>query len=126
MTGEGGGSNDAAGPIDASLPAVDPSALMPSLSDADLGKICSWMFPGELGGYGAVVKCYGVSGMVLKQIQNPANQGECVSNIRFAPGGCTMTVAQWEACVEAQVPSMGCSYPDPACTPFFYCHMLDQ
>src|SRR5258708_5671785 len=113
-------SNEDGTPIeDAARPPIDVSKLMPSLSDAELGQMCDWMYP-QLGGYAQVIQCSGGTR------QNPADQSGCISSIRFNPAGCLMTVGQFEECIVARSPSKGCASPEPPCTAFFYCHLQDQ
>jgi hypothetical protein len=112
-------SDGAALPSDASVdvgaPAIDPNTRFTSLTNAELGEICDWQ-EALLGGYGAVIACQ------IGNMNNYANQAECVGAISFIPGSCSLTVGQYEACVLAQVPSKGCSTPDPQCSEVFVCN----
>jgi hypothetical protein len=89
---------------------------MATLSDAQLGEMCDWMY-GKLGGYGAVIHCTGVGEATL---HNAADRVSCLPEITFVQN-CVLTVAEFEACIEARVSTQGCASPSPQCDPYFEC-----
>jgi hypothetical protein len=110
-----GGLSDAL--MDVNAPSIDPSTPFVNLSSSQLAQICDWQ-EALLGGYGAVIPC--TSG----NTDNFADQAQCVEALTFSPGGCTMTVGEYETCVLARAPSKGCDYPEPQCTKYFLCHTI--
>ena len=88
--------------------ALDPSADIRTLSDGALAQFCDWINE-TLGGYGRVSNCGG------NTVQVDADQAACVS-AGFHPR-CAVSVAQYQTCVLAQVPSMGCNLPYESCHP---------
>ena len=94
---------------DAGLPAIDASAPVNALTDAQKGALCDWL-SAELGGYGVSTDCgHGTS------VANAMSQAQCISTrLTFR---CTITVGQLETCIEAEAPSLGCNFPMPQCTP---------
>jgi len=122
VTDDGGA--DATGPTvdapqaaDAGLPPIDPSLMMAGLIDGQLGEICDWMYT-LLGGYGQVVHCQASAMMT-----NEADQAACIVDHSYSSAGCTLTVGQFETCIEAEAPTKACDTPEPQCTPVFYCHL---
>lgn len=97
------GGAEATGPA-----ALDPSADIRTLSDGALAQFCDWINE-TLGGYGRVSDCGG------NTVQVDADQAACVS-AGFHPR-CAVSVAQYQTCVLAQVPSMGCNLPYESCHP---------
>lgn len=114
-SGSGGASLGGSGGAVVGAPSIDPSTAMPSLTSTQVGEVCDWQ-SALLGGYGAVYHC--PSG----NIDNYSDQSQCIAGLSFSPGGCTLTVGEYETCVLARVPSGGCDYPSPQCDKFFLCH----
>jgi hypothetical protein len=88
--------------------ALDPSADVRTLSDGALAQFCDWVNE-TLGGYGRVANCGG------NTVQVDIDQAACVRagfHLR-----CAVSVAQYQTCVLAQVPSMGCNLPYESCHP---------
>jgi hypothetical protein len=102
-------SKDAGAP-DANLPDIDPNADTTTLTNMQLGELCDWAV-GELGGYGTTTKCVH-NGGGLMSVVNPQNQAMCIATaFKFY---CSVTVGEYEGCIEGQAPSHGCDFP-PAC-----------
>jgi hypothetical protein len=102
------------GQTDAGQPNIDPNLDTYTLTNAQLGELCDWT-NAQLGGYGKVTPCDsdgGTHGPI--SVQNSANQAMCVATTFMFR--CRLTVGQYEDCILAQVPSGGCSYPQPACS----------
>ena len=84
-SGGGGGGNGASG--------VPSGKRLDSLTDAEKGLLCDWT-NAKLGGYGMSKDCGG--GFSLDA---DPSQADCVAG---APTSCAATVAQAEACANAQ------------------------
>jgi hypothetical protein len=99
--------------VDAAPPPIDPSTTVPELTAAQKGDLCDWL-TNLLGGYGSTITC-----PATVTIQNYANQSQCEAVVFRS--GCMYTVAQLEACIEAEAPSMGCSVPASLCQQVINC-----
>jgi hypothetical protein len=106
-SGPAAAGGDAAPAPDANLPSIDPDADTTTLTNMQLGELCDWAV-GELGGYGTTIKCVDNGGGPMS-VDNPQNQAMCIATaFKFF---CSVTVGQYEGCVEEQAPSHGCKFP---------------
>jgi hypothetical protein len=104
--GSGAGGTSVGGNL-GSLPALDPSADVRTLSAGDKGVLCDWLNE-TLGGYGLVTTC--APGMT---VSNNPNQSVCVAtSLGFQ---CKVTVQDVETCLLAQAPSHGCDRETSSC-----------
>ncbi len=104
-------------PVDAGLPPIDASALVSSLTATQLGELCDWS-NSELGFYDASVMCRNFT-------ITSSSRVECIASISYN-SECFLTVAQFEACAEARVPTMGCDNPGPDCMVELECMLRDS
>jgi hypothetical protein len=100
------------GPSDSStvpvaLPGVDPSANLSGLSQTQLGELCDWWVM-LYGGYNASTSC-----PPNGSISTPKNQAQCIATLHFR---CSVTVSQFETCMEVQLPSHGCVMGQAQCS----------
>ena len=101
------------GDVQITLPPVDPAKRANELSQGELAALCDWM-ANVLGGYDMETQCgSGIS------VRTHKDQAECM-RIVF-PAGCAITVAEFETCIVAQVPSRGCVFPSSACRALINC-----
>jgi hypothetical protein len=99
--------NDAASSSDSSLPPIDRSTSIASLTNAQLGELCDWLAT-TYGGYNVTTQC--TSGMIT----TPTNQAQCIAtSFQFR---CQVTVGQFEDCMLAQLPSHGCVRGQAQCS----------
>jgi hypothetical protein len=111
-TASGGTTGDASPDVNATLPPVDSNKAGGDTTDADRMKLCDWK-ASLLGGYGHLTQCSSGS------VQTDRDQATCVATIFRA--GCTATVADFETCILAMVPSQGCNSPAAQCKKYFNC-----
>jgi hypothetical protein len=96
-----------------SPPNIDTNRDIQDLTNAERGALCDWS-QGMLGGYNHTTDC-GHNIMV----QTYRDQAQCIT-VAF-PAGCSITVAEWENCHLASVPSMGCVFPAEECAALIAC-----
>jgi hypothetical protein len=114
-SGSGGASGSTGSGGIAAAPNLDPTIRLKALTMNQKAILCDW-FDGEFGGYGVTNPCPG--GGTVASVANYSNQAQCVSiGLKFQCDGAT--VGYLEACTVAQLPSLGCDTPSPACDPLY-------
>jgi len=76
-------------------PAINPSAVVGTLTDAEKGELCDWGMGRLLGGYGMTVHCGS------QTVSTAPSQAACIEGF---PSTCMYTVGQYESCIEAASP----------------------
>jgi len=94
---------------EANEPTIDRKTQLIELTAGQKGALCDWQNT-ALGGYGKVTDCPGLPAMY-----NAKNQATCVVLAFFEPCP-NVTVGDWETCVLAMLPSMGCDFPSAQCS----------
>jgi hypothetical protein len=117
--------------VDGSLPSPDVSASSSTsgvpgnkqqgdLTDDDKRRICDWT-ASLYGGYGRAISCPD-TGSGPRSITAPESQTACLAQGVMIKPGCTVTVAETEACLLA-IASCDDSTDAMLCAPLFACYV---